>query len=185
MGLLSILLKAVLPTWPRCCASEWQAMRYAVQGDGGLAVAWPEARMRLLVTGVLLVLGVGGCASLRAPQPSTEPGRSFAQRACAGCHAIGSVGESANADAPPFRTLFMRFPDAALDARLSLLARHGHVNMPPIYMTPDERRSVAAYIRSIAPPAGRTAPRAATPDVVRQLRSAASRVILPRKSGRG
>jgi hypothetical protein len=50
--------------------------------------------------------------------------------------------------------MFQRFASQELEARLAQVSREGHVNMPPINMTPDERRDLAAYIRSLAAAAG-------------------------------
>lgn len=116
----------------------------------------------------LLLLGsVLGCATANDsaagwwwPRSAVERGRAFAQRACAGCHAIGRQGLSPNPDAPPFRTLAARLPGPSLEAELSSISAQGHIWMPPIYITPAEVRSVAAYIRSVATaargPAGET-----------------------------
>jgi len=82
--------------------------------------------------------------------PATEAGQRFARRACAGCHAIGFGGPSRNPQAPPFRLLPSRMRGRSLPMELTAISRHGHRAMPPIYMTPSERRAVAAYIRSLA-----------------------------------
>jgi mono/diheme cytochrome c family protein len=109
--------------------------------------------LKILAMGVLLA----GCASSRETprQPAAQgdgvmAGRRFAERACAGCHAVGPRGESPNPRSPPFRTLAGRLPGQALEDRLGEIARRGHVEMPPIYMTPQERRDVAAWLRAVA-----------------------------------
>jgi mono/diheme cytochrome c family protein len=116
--------------------------------------------------GIALVLVattlLGGCAGLGRPSPAAArqdaaSGQRFVQRACAGCHAVEPTGASPNPHAPPFRTLAGRLPGRALDEQLSTIARRGHVEMPPIYMTPDEIGAVAAYIRGIAQSDGRPA----------------------------
>jgi mono/diheme cytochrome c family protein len=77
-------------------------------------------------------------------------GQRFARRACAGCHAIGVSGASRNPVAPPFRVLPSRLRGHRLTAELRSISRHGHQSMPPVYMTPAERRAVAAYIRAVS-----------------------------------
>ena len=94
-----------------------------------------------------------GCSAL-APPPAArpaagDPGRAFAQRACAGCHAIAPSGESPNPHAPAFRDLARQRNDAELLAALGQISRNGHVEMPPIYVTPDEMKAVVAYMRSL------------------------------------
>lgn len=97
-----------------------------------------------------------GCASADLPQDwrpwrsRAEAGHLFVRRACAGCHAVGRQGLSPNPLSPPFRTLASRLPGPALEADLSAIAAQGHVQMPPIYMTPTEIGAVAAYIRAVA-----------------------------------
>jgi mono/diheme cytochrome c family protein len=86
-----------------------------------------------------------------ARQPAAA-GQVFVRRACAGCHAVGPLGDSPNPHSPPFRTLAALLPGPALEAQLSAITQHGHVEMPPIYMTPDEIGAVAAYIRSVREP---------------------------------
>jgi mono/diheme cytochrome c family protein len=95
----------------------------------------------------------GGCAGVGgAPgDRDVEAGHRFVQRACAGCHAIGPQGASPNPHSPPFRTVSGLLPGPSLESELESIARRGHVEMPPIYMTPDEIRDVAAYIRAVAP----------------------------------
>jgi mono/diheme cytochrome c family protein len=97
---------------------------------------------------VLIVAALAG--GVARAQPAAEAGQRFAVRACAGCHAIGLSGASRNPLAPPFRTLGARLPGRALSTRLRTISAHGHGTMPPIYMTPAERRAVAAYIRLLS-----------------------------------
>ncbi|MDB5419705.1 MAG: cccA [Phenylobacterium sp.] len=102
-------------------------------------------RHLVLILACALLAGPAAQARTRA-----EAGQRFALRACAGCHAIGRTGASRNPIAPPFRTLAARLPNRALDVELRSISAHGHRSMPPIYMTPAERRAVAAYIRLVA-----------------------------------
>jgi mono/diheme cytochrome c family protein len=97
----------------------------------------------------ILVLALAAASAAQAA-PSPAAGQRFARRACAGCHAIKATGAGPNPLAPPFRLLASRLRGPRLDAELRAISRHGHRSMPPIYMTPAERRNVAAYIRSIS-----------------------------------
>lgn len=100
----------------------------------------------------LLSLLASGCAAVKPSQPGGEaadPGRAFAQRACAGCHAIDAAGVSPNARAPAFRDLARQRSDEQLGGALAEISRNGHVEMPPIYITPEEMRQLTAYMRSL------------------------------------
>jgi mono/diheme cytochrome c family protein len=114
-------------------------------------------RRRLAI--LVLAATAAGCAPGPRPGGAADGGRqdaaagqAFVRRACAGCHATGPQGASPNPHSPPFRTLAARLPGEALEAQLGAIARQGHVEMPPIYMTPEEIRAVAAYIRSVQAP---------------------------------
>jgi mono/diheme cytochrome c family protein len=107
----------------------------------------------------LLILGLGvllaGCASFGAgPGPAhvrdaaAERGLHFAQRACAGCHSL-DAGESPRGGAPAFATLRLRYTPIALERRLGEISAHGHYEMPPVFITQDESKDVAAYIGSL------------------------------------
>jgi mono/diheme cytochrome c family protein len=101
------------------------------------------------IGGWVLVCAALWAASARAT-PAVDAGQRFARRACAGCHAIGPTGVSRHPQAPPFRKLSGRLAGPKLAAELRAISAHGHRAMPPIYMTPAERRAVAAYIRAVA-----------------------------------
>lgn len=107
---------------------------------------------RRTTAAVALSLLATGCSALKPSPPGAphaDPGQAFAQRACAGCHAVGGRGASPNARAPAFRDLARRRSDAELAAALGEISRNGHVEMPPIYITPDEMRQLVAYMRSL------------------------------------
>jgi mono/diheme cytochrome c family protein len=110
-------------------------------------------RASLIALG-LAALSCAACATLpkpAAPEVSDrDAGRAFAERACAGCHAVGVMGDSRNPHAPPFRQLGRARSDAALDAVIGEISRNGHVEMPPVYVTPQERRGLVIYLRALA-----------------------------------
>lgn len=113
----------------------------------------PLARCRAgLLAGALASAALGGCATAQTRTPSQAAlarGHGFAARACAGCHGVEAVGESPNAHAPRFRELAARRSDAQLAAAIAEISRNGHLEMPPIYVTPDELADVVAYMRSL------------------------------------
>jgi mono/diheme cytochrome c family protein len=109
-----------------------------------------KASKREAIIAVWLGLTLGACSGLAPISRTADQGQVVARRSCAGCHAIQLTGTSPDPLAPPFRTMFLRFPSQELETRLAQVARDGHVNMPPIATTPDERRDLAAYIRSLS-----------------------------------
>jgi cytochrome c len=113
---------------------------------------------RILLT-LALLSPVAGCATSRAPASTAPPaiaaadrGLFFVLRSCAGCHAVGSLGESPNGVAPSFAKLRLRYNELSLERRLADISVNGHFEMPPIYMTPDEIKAISAYVQTIGPP---------------------------------
>lgn len=106
---------------------------------------------------VLSLAGVLAACATMAPgppmsaSPAAERGLQFVTRSCAGCHAVGNVGQSANAVAPPFASVRMRHTAIGLERSLAEIARDGHGEMPPIYMTAAEVQDIVAYIESLTP----------------------------------
>lgn len=108
----------------------------------------------------LIILSLAGAlASCATPQaappqpmsPAAERGMQFAVRSCAGCHAVGGGGHSANAVAPPFASVRMRHTAIGLERSLAQISREGHGEMPPIYMTSAEMADLVAFIESLEP----------------------------------
>ena len=105
-----------------------------------------------------------GCAAVKGdavpsagnPGPA-QRGMAFVERACAGCHAVGASSHSPQSHAPPFWWVGQQVEADGLKLVLAELAQHGHVEMPPIYMTPDEIEDIAAYIGTLQPPISDTA----------------------------
>jgi cytochrome c len=65
---------------------------------------------------------------------------------CARCHAIGPVGESPLAKAPPFRTLHLRYPVSDLQRPL---LEGIHSDMPRFQLTPNQVTDVMAYFKTL------------------------------------
>lgn len=98
-----------------------------------------------------MTLALDGCAGLRAPPitPASR-GHAVAARDCAACHAVEANGVSPRRDAPAFGSSSLRHT-ASLEGRVADLARLGHYDMPPLKLSADEARDVAAYIQSLGP----------------------------------
>lgn len=130
----------------------------------------------LIGAGLVAVLTVGLAATVQAspePQPrrlssQSSGGQQIAQRNCGICHAVDSR-TSPLADAPPFATLYQRYPPGGLDRILtegmlapSRQSEEGspdhHPRMPMVELDDDEVALLKAYLRSLDP-RPRTAPR--------------------------
>lgn len=102
---------------------------------------------------VPLALGAmaAGCASEErsaAQAALIADGRAIAESQCAGCHAVGTYGESAVAGAPPFRHVLERYSGAALGDDLIEGIRVAHA-MPTFQFDPKGADALVAYLRSI------------------------------------
>jgi len=86
-----------------------------------------------------------------AQEGRIQRGRTFVQTNCAGCHAIGRVGESPLAIAPPFRTLHERYPVESLAEALAEGITTGHPTMPEFQLDPAQINDVIAYLKSLNP----------------------------------
>lgn len=102
-------------------------------------------RSFVLLMGALLL---GGTA---APPEQTETGRALVVRKCGGCHATGEQDASANADAPPFRTINRRYPVEALRESFLKGLTVGHRAMPPFTLPESEIAAMVAYLRDLDP----------------------------------
>jgi len=117
--------------------------------------------MRHVLMVLILAVTLTACATGEGPppaplSPAAERGQQFVLRACAGCHAVAGREASPNAVAPAFASIRMRHTAIGLERSLAQIARQGHGEMPPIYMTNAEMSDIVAYIESLAPVA--TAP---------------------------
>ena len=118
--------------------------------------------MRRIVISLALLAAAGGCATAASPPParstataSSDRGRFFVLRSCAGCHAVGPLGSNPNNAAPSFGAVRLRYNAPSLQRRLNEISRNGHIEMPPIYMSDDEIGDIVAYIETVEPPAAR------------------------------
>lgn len=101
-------------------------------------------------------------AALSQTSPDAAAGQRVAERYCGGCHAITGT-KSPLADAPPFSTIYRRYPPGGLDQILEegMLApserpEEGgvtrlHPRMPQVDLDPDQRSELKAYLRSLEP----------------------------------
>ncbi|MFE1597746.1 c-type cytochrome [Methylobacterium sp. ID0610] len=100
-----------------------------------------------LLAGLMAGLLAGGPAA--AEDAHVRRGRIFVQAHCAGCHAIGRVGESPLAEAPRFRDLHTRYPVSELAEALAEGITTGHPTMPEFRLDPDQIEDVIRYLASL------------------------------------
>jgi cytochrome c len=95
-------------------------------------------------------------ASLIPPPATAADDAALAQRGeallaanCSRCHAVGRIGASPHAAAPPFRTLSRRYPVEGLAEALAEGLSVGHPDMPEFVFEPDDVGAILAYLKSI------------------------------------
>lgn len=113
------------------------------------------ARRLLAAAGLAVLLGAcattgeGGNAAPAAG--AAERGGAIAARECSRCHAVGPVGDSPRAGAPPLRDVRIRYNALSFERRMAEIAEGGHFEMPPLRLDRAEVDAVAAYIESLEP----------------------------------
>ncbi|BCM20890.1 c-type cytochrome [Mesorhizobium sp. J8] len=76
-------------------------------------------------------------------------GKRLVEANCARCHAVSRTGASIHPDAPPFRTLRLRYPIEDLQEALAEGISTGHPDMPEFVATPDQAEAIIGYIKSL------------------------------------
>ena len=110
--------------------------------------------MRRALTIAIAAASLAACISTAGPpiaadqDPRVERGRGFAERRCAGCHAIG-LDETSAPSGPRFRDLRMRSNALSLQRRFAEISAHGAGEMPPIQISPSEAEDLIAYFESL------------------------------------
>ncbi len=121
-----------------------------------------KRRTVVFVTAVLGAI-LSSCVDEPTPGPASRPGaavnaqeaaqiddgRTVAERNCASCHAIGSMGESPNPRAPLFRTVLSRYDADTLATELIVGIRVAHTPMPQFQFNPVAADSLISYMRSV------------------------------------
>ncbi len=81
-----------------------------------------------------------------------EAGRVLAEENCAGCHAIGAVGESPAKDAPPMRRFHENWPIETLGEALAegMVVGHSKPQMPAFQFLPEDIDDLLAYIERLS-----------------------------------
>lgn len=98
---------------------------------------------------ILALLLVALPAAAQALDARAQRGETIARTNCARCHAIGRIGASPLAEAPPFRDLHTRYPVTDLAEALAEGITTGHPAMPEFRLDPDEAQALIAYLQSL------------------------------------
>lgn len=109
---------------------------------------------RWIVAAAALV-SLGACVSQSEPTPQqalVEDGREIAEAQCARCHAVGPIGDSPTAAAPPFRYVLANYHSNVLKEELIEGIRVNH-EMPEFQFNPQGVDALVAYLQSIQQPA--------------------------------
>ena len=107
-----------------------------------------------------LALSCAACASPEPPSTTalTRPdtveqaavrGRQLATGACAGCHAVGAVGDSPMAAATPFREIVHRYPLDQLEEAFDEGLVTSHPAMPAYVFRASEIDDLIAYLETV------------------------------------
>lgn len=118
----------------------------------GFRRAW---KLALLAVALLASTFVGLCGlqAIAAEKDLSNKGEEIVRENCARCHAIGTTGESAVAEAPPFRTLSENYPVESLAESLAEGIVSGHPDMPIFVFKPHDVDAIIVYLESIQTPA--------------------------------
>lgn len=99
--------------------------------------------------GAVVALSVLLAQSATALEARAQRGLTLVQTNCSGCHAIGKVGRSPMAEAPPFRTLHTRYPVEDLAESFAEGIMTGHPAMPEWRFDPGQIGDLLAYLKTL------------------------------------
>lgn len=99
---------------------------------------------------VIMLAGLAGF-SAAGHAGEIDRGRALAERQCARCHAIDDTGASPVALAPPFRTLYRRYPVDALRPAFLRGLEVGHRDMPRFVLSSEEVADIIAFLDDLDP----------------------------------
>ena len=101
---------------------------------------------------VSLLFGLGGPVLAGDPAATSlaDAGKRLVTAQCARCHAVEKTGASPLAAAPPFRTLWRKYPVDTLAEALAEGITTGHNDMPEFVFSRDEIGAILAYLDTIA-----------------------------------
>lgn len=84
-----------------------------------------------------------------AASGTEQHGKALARAYCGRCHAIDRLSESPLRDAPPLRTLHLRYPIETLGEALAEGIYTGHADMPASELTPGQIHALLSYLKTL------------------------------------
>jgi len=88
-------------------------------------------------------------SAVAADSDAIAKGRAILAQNCARCHAIGMTDTSPHPQAPPFRSVVLRYPVEDLAESLAEGIVSGHPDMPVFTFEPDQIDAILAYLNSL------------------------------------
>lgn len=88
-------------------------------------------------------------AQADAQTPAAQRGLNFVRTHCAQCHAIDKVSPSPLPDAPPFRTLHLKYPVESLQEAFAEGIVTGHPSMPEFRLDPGQTNDTIAFFKTL------------------------------------
>lgn len=98
-----------------------------------------------------LIFALSLPAMAEEDDPVLAYGKALVEANCAACHGVGPEDESRHPEAPPFRTLWERYPVDALEESFVEGIATGHPDMPEFTATPQQTAAIIDYIASLQP----------------------------------
>ena len=98
---------------------------------------------------LLALLAPFSLANAALAQDPSDTGRALLRESCASCHAIGKIGDSPHAGAPPFRRLGRSYDLDQFPRQLQRGLVSGHPDMPAVKFNEEDARAAGVYLRSI------------------------------------
>lgn len=98
-------------------------------------------------------LGSGAQADPAEQALLLAEGKALAETHCSACHAIGTSGDSALKEAPPFRSLGQKYDLDNLQEALAEGIAVGHPEMPQFEFSPEQGDALITFLKSLQAPA--------------------------------
>jgi mono/diheme cytochrome c family protein len=123
--------------------------RYFMVDASNFNTSPPNKAYPMRLTPVCLVITLVMITSAIAATPSERRGRHFAKTHCSKCHSIDRVSQSPRQEAPPFRTLHLRYPVETLAEAFAEGIYTGHPAMPAFELEPDEINDLLSFFKTL------------------------------------
>ena len=99
--------------------------------------------------GSVILLSCAAAHAQAAEESLVNKGKVLVKQNCSRCHAIGEEGNSPHSQAPPFRTLWRKYPIEDIAESLAEGIVSGHPDMPIFVFDPHDVGAIIQYLKSI------------------------------------